>query len=268
MSYRDTVIKFLKTIQGQDFFVWDTETTGLSPTRCDIIEFSAIKYHEENGYFKYVDSCDFYINPGYHIPSNITKITGINDQMVKNGKSLQEAALAIRDFWGENPNLMGYNSISYDQAFVNSLYIKTMGIEFTPGAHIDVLNMAREKSEGSHKLIDMATKAGVADNIRFHSSIDDAKATFGVFIYLLPMYQKPEEKKLTITKVIQWEKGELNRLYINNKEGYNIYFDIQNKIWHIPNSLDEEYVKSTLQKEENVKMLNNLPIFIKNSIIL
>lgn len=69
----------------------DTETTGLlRPSATElwlqpfIIEFYACKFDED---FDIIDEFETFINPGVPIPEEITKITGIEDHMVKDAPS-------------------------------------------------------------------------------------------------------------------------------------------------------------------------------------
>ncbi len=243
-KYRKEVRGFVDAVKGGHFFCFDTETTGLSPVENDIIQFTAIRFDERDGEYVQAETLDTYINPGYPIPEKITEITGITDEMVKNAPTAKEAAVRIKEFLGEKPNLMGYNSVSFDQSFLDSLYRKTLGIRFEAGLHLDVLIMAREKMPKPHKLIDMATAFGVADGVTFHSSLADADATFKVFTHLLPMYDKEEPREetatLTVTGIKRWRRSDtLDRIYVNNSMNLSVYYDIPSKKWEIAGNVDD-----------------------------
>lgn len=250
-KYRSEVLSFMEAVKGRSFFCFDTETTGLSPVDNDIIEFSAVKYQEEGGKYREVSRFDIYINPEYEILAEITEITGITTEMLKGCPNSSEAAWQIAEYLGDSPILIGYNSVSFDEKFVKSLYRKTTGKDFTPSFHLDVLKMAREKCPKPHKLIDMATRAGVAEGLRFHSSIDDALATFAVFEYLLPMYAEPEPAEngdeLKIIGLRRWTKSAtLDRLYVGNKKNWPIYLDIPKDEWFIGANIDDVQVISAI----------------------
>ncbi len=246
-KYRETVREFTGV---SDFYVWDTETTGLKHTDDRIIEFSAVHY-EKNGSREYENTgeIDIYINPGIPVPEIITELTGITDDVIRTeGLPEKVASEKIREFLGENPNLMGYNSVSFDEPFLNDLYIRNFGERFTCNTHIDVLKMAREKVPGPHKLADMAEKAGLS-GITFHRSIDDAKATYGVYKYLIPMYDQAEEPaEFLITGVKRWKFNDtLDRIYVNNKGNASVYYDVVSGVWHIGcNTPDEDVVSAVL----------------------
>ena len=248
-KYRKEVMSFKEKIKGKEFFCFDTETTGLKADENDIIEFSAIKVKTElDGSFTVLDEVDIFINPGYLLPPVITDITGITDEKLASaGIDPVNAAMRIHDFLGGEPILIGYNSISFDTAFMNSLYRKTLGIPFEYSAQLDVLTMAKEKTPKPHKLIDMACKFGIADKFAFHTSLDDAKATLEVFKNLLPMYDEaepvPDVSEFRVTAVTRWTKSEtLDRVYVNNNLRASVYYDVVNKRWEIGNNLPDDVV--------------------------
>jgi len=98
-KYRNEVLQFVK---ADEFFV------------SDIIEFSAIKYARNGNRIEEVESMDIFVNPGYSIPENITELTGITNEMIKDAPTTKEAALKVKEFLGDNPNLLGYNSVKFD----------------------------------------------------------------------------------------------------------------------------------------------------------
>ena len=62
-------------------FLFDTETTGLSFSRDEIIEFAAVVLEKVDGQVKVVREYDELItlSPGNSIPPEIQKLTGISD---------------------------------------------------------------------------------------------------------------------------------------------------------------------------------------------
>lgn len=266
MSYKEEVEAFVKVTKNAPFFVFDTETTGLSPVESDIIQFSAVKCELVDGTYQITNEFNTYINPGYPIPTEITGLTGITDEMVKDAPDAKTAAKRIYAFLGKMPILAGYNSISFDTRFMQQLYRKNLGIEFESLFHLDVLKMARDKFEKPHKLIDMAERAGVSEKYAFHSSLDDAKATFDVLNFILPEYEKPEAKgmEVTITDIRQWKKSDtLNRLYVSNKENKSIYFDLYTKEWVIPPDVEEQSVIEQVYRQYQVANASELAVYFQ-----
>ena len=254
--YRDNVLSFKGSAKKGEFFVYDTETTGLSPEDADIIEIAALKVAVKDGDTQIIDSIDIYINVGYPIPDVITNITGITDEELKaKGLAPEEAAKKVADFFGDNPLVVGYNSVSFDTAFVSKL-LGTIGKEFKPSQQLDVLVMSREKTPKPHKLADMAEKAGL-DGIEFHRAIGDCNATLGVLKYLLPMYKEKEPEvsvsDLTITDIRRWTKSHtLDRVYVSNNKNVSLYLDVYTKQWIAGGNIDLDTVVPMVLKYAKV----------------
>lgn len=248
-KYRQDVLSFVEAVKdGGKFYCYDTETTGLSPEENEVIEFSAIRYREDEDSGKYVEEARFdtFINIGKPLPEKITEITGITDADLATAPKPDEAAEQIAAFLGVNPILMGYNSVSFDTEFMKALYAK-IGRKFIARQQLDVLVMAREKLPKPHKLIDSATAAGCAEGITFHRSIGDVEATFGVFQYILPMYEKEEPKAdadgFVVTGVKRWTKSAtLDRLYVQNTGNMSVYYDLPLKKWVVNGNIDDQIV--------------------------
>lgn len=180
--------QFMEDIKGKYFYVIDTETSGLSPRFWDIIELSAIKVNGDT--FEIEDEFDEFINPGYNLPPEIVKFnekngTGICDELLQTKGLLPKEALSrFKEFVGENPNIMGQN-IKFDISFIEKLYKKQSKTEFVYNECIDTLAMAKEKIPGKHNLEVLFGMIPNAPELSFHKSIDDVKATFEVFKWLI-----------------------------------------------------------------------------------
>ena len=74
-----------------DYVLVDIETTGLSPTKDEIIEIGAIKVQNN----KIIETYNELININRKLPSFITKLTGITDDMIKNGRM---PTLVLKEF--------------------------------------------------------------------------------------------------------------------------------------------------------------------------
>src|SRR3954463_13782690 len=64
--------------------ILDVETTGLDPTRDEIIELAMLKfeYGQDGGVFRVLDQFSRLHEPSVPIPIEITKLTGITSEMV------------------------------------------------------------------------------------------------------------------------------------------------------------------------------------------
>ena len=122
-------------MQGS-FVVFDLETTGLSPQDCAITEIGAVVV--ENG--EIGESYNSFANPGVHIPENITKLTGITDDMVKDAPGQEQA---VRDFmhFVNGRILVAHNAHGFDIRFLK-VACERYGIPFQV-TYIDTLPLAQ-----------------------------------------------------------------------------------------------------------------------------
>ena len=96
--------RFMDVTDGNYFYVVDTETTGLEPEQCDVIEVSAIRVYNDGGNFIPCKTFDMFINPGYSLPENIVEFnqkagTGICDDFLKNKPDAATVAKCFADFF-------------------------------------------------------------------------------------------------------------------------------------------------------------------------
>lgn len=100
--------KEVKLPDFSSFTSFDIETTGLA-RNSNIIEIGAVKV--VNGVI--TDAFSELVNPGIRIPYEITCLTGITDDMVKNAESITEVLPRFKKFIG-NDILVGHNAINFD----------------------------------------------------------------------------------------------------------------------------------------------------------
>ena len=76
--YKQMVIDLLKN--NDTIVVLDTETVGLKK-KCQIVQFSAIRYRYEKNPFsmREVERLDLYIRPDEKLPESATKVNGITN---------------------------------------------------------------------------------------------------------------------------------------------------------------------------------------------
>lgn len=175
-----------------DFVVFDIETTGLRADKDAITEIGAVKVSQG----KITERFQTFVNPQRPIPQNITELTGITDDMVKDAPVISDA---IKDFYTfcKNSVLVAHNA-SFDTSFIKEAS-RLNGLEFN-FTYIDTLELARCLVGGvkNHKL-DTLTKHFGVKLTNHHRAIDDAAATGEVFLHLLELLK---EKGITdITKI-------------------------------------------------------------------
>ena len=187
-----------QAVQGQcdtplrgETVVFDLETTGLSPRNCEIIEIAAIvvKDGEEKETFH------TYVSPTSPVPYEITKLTGIRDEMVDGAPSQEEALRAFLDFAGDRP-LCAHNA-GFDVSFLRAGCEK-FGIE-REFCSIDTVEMCRVLLPHlkRHKLNIVAEDLGLSFN--HHRALDDTGVLAKIYDHLLSLI----EEKAPVERVDQ-----------------------------------------------------------------
>jgi DNA polymerase-3 subunit alpha (Gram-positive type) len=144
-EYQEPVSNLSRSIalydSGKSLICCDIETTGFSPANNKIIEISACKFHIENDKIAITGWSNQLIDPGVHIPYNISKLTGITDELVKSAPDIEEAYPIFRKFVKTKTNL-GQN-ISFDMRFLNAR-AETQGYPVIPDNHqLDTMKLSR-----------------------------------------------------------------------------------------------------------------------------
>lgn len=240
-NYKESVNRFLSLAEEKgEVIFFDLETTGFSPDTERILSCSAIKCAYDGRHFHEIQRANIFMNPGFPIPPAITNITGISDDTVRDCPTEFEAVNDIIAFFGKAPVVAGYNSVSFDERFMDAMYVRTTGRHFTPAINLDVLKMAKEMIHSQkHNLQAVASALSVDKDISFHASMDDVVATKRVFDAILPMYlgEKPLQKPVATTRLRikglnYWApKHTLARIYVQTQPYTKTYLDIYRKEW-------------------------------------
>lgn len=163
-------------IMDNTFVVFDVETTGLDATNCEIIEIGACKI--ENGVITKVFQS--LVKPKHSIPEMITKITSIDNFMVKDSPPIEQVLVDFALF-AKDCVLSGYN-VGFDMGFIKNAG-KEIGIVFENRVE-DVMVFAREKMIiGNYTLKNVANHLNVSLN-NAHRALNDALATANVLLKL------------------------------------------------------------------------------------
>lgn len=157
------------TVLPKKYVVLDSETTGLNPASCEILEIAAIRYDESGE----VERFQSYVKPTGKVPSRITELTGIKTSDVRGAPLPSEVAEKLAAFVGDDA-VAGYN-VSFDISFIQT----RMGITFSGGAY-DVLPLARSTIRGvrNHKLQTLKEHLGL--ELSSHRAMADCETTRAV----------------------------------------------------------------------------------------
>ena len=173
------------TLATTAFTVFDTETTGLSPTAGDeIIQIGAVRIL--NGRVLHQENFDTLINPQFPIPAASTEIHGITDEMVANAPAIDIVLPAFHGFCSESI-LVAHNA-AFDMRFLELKQERT-GVQFVqPVLDTLLLSSIVHPGQESHKLEDIAQRLGVIAEGR-HTALSDARMTAEIFIRLIPLLE-------------------------------------------------------------------------------
>ncbi|MBR4262222.1 MAG: PolC-type DNA polymerase III [Bacilli bacterium] len=127
-----------KKIDDIAFVVFDTETTGFNAGLGDsMIEIGAVKV--KNGVIT-DERFDELINPGRHIDSVITNLTGISDFKVRDADNEENVVKRFKEFIGDAV-LVAHNA-KFDKSMLDMAYYK-YGLGKLTNPIVDTLNLSR-----------------------------------------------------------------------------------------------------------------------------
>lgn len=147
----------------------DLETTGLNPRTDKILEIGAVLVEE--GEAKAFFSA--FVNIEMPVPGEITRLTGITDEMAGSGLPLKEALEGFLDFCGEC-DILGHN-IGFDYGFLKQ-NMANLKLPYERKG-IDTLKIARKHLAElpSRSLENLCSYYGIFQEKR-HRACDDALA--------------------------------------------------------------------------------------------
>lgn len=156
------------------FIVIDTETTGLSAGRDEIIEVAAILFDNWTPITKF----ETLVKPKKEISQEIIRITGISNEMVSDSPAFYEILDSLNDFIGSY-NIVGHN-LSFDMEF---LYKNGLDTFSQKRKYFDTLDIAKKtlKDMPNYKLVTLSKYYNIRDNSSAHRALSDCLATGYLF---------------------------------------------------------------------------------------
>jgi DNA polymerase-3 subunit alpha (Gram-positive type) len=162
------------------FVVFDLETTGFNPVMNKIIEIGGVKV--VNGVI--TERFSSFVNPQIPIPYEIEDLTGINDGMVMEAKTIEKILPEFMEFC-QNAVMVAHNA-DFDMSFIkHNLRLQGIKKSFTV---IDTVALARNLLSGLSRFkLDTVAKALGVPLKNHHRAVDDAECTAEIFIKLVHM---------------------------------------------------------------------------------
>jgi ATP-dependent DNA helicase DinG len=171
--------QFLKELGLSRFVSFDLETTGLDDF-CEIIEIGAVLYidGEEAGRFAEL------VHPESSVPDNIVKLTGIDNRMLRNARSIREVLIDFLEFI-EGAVIVAHN-VNFDMGMLRRWTARCSLDLPAPITCVDTVPLSQVllPTLANHRLSELAAYCE-ADLTNAHRAFDDAAATARVLLYLL-----------------------------------------------------------------------------------
>lgn len=175
----------------------DLEMTGLHARTDRILEIGAVKV--EQGSVSETYQC--LVNPRMELPEKIIRLTGISNQMARQGCDTGEAVERFLKFVKDLP-LVGHNII-YDYSFLKQ-YTVNHGIALEKEA-VDTLKLARKfLPQMERKSLDYLCEALKIERVRNHRALEDARATAELLEYLKAHFCAAEPEAF-VPKLLQYK---------------------------------------------------------------
>src|SRR3989338_2495377 len=180
------------------FTVIDIETTGLSKSYDQITEIAAAKIRNN----QIVDRYQTLVNPQVHIPSFITRLTGINNAMVKDAPTIKTALPSFQEFLADD--IFVAHNATFDYGFLDH--------NFKRYHNSNLLNTRLCTRKLAHRLFPQLPRKRLQDlcehlhirNSQAHRAMGDVLATSKVFTTMLDILG---EKGITeIDDILKFEK--------------------------------------------------------------
>ena len=193
--------------------LFDTETTGLSFPRDEIIEFSAVVVERIGGEVVVTEEYDRLItlSPGNSVPPEVTKLTGIsNEDIAQRGIPKAELCADIARMIDGNTLLLAYNA-HFDLSFLYYLLLRHGDASILKGKDkLDLLTVYKDRHSYPHKLCNAIEVYDLSGKVvNSHRAIDDVLAT------------------VEVMKAMELERADLER-YVN-LFGFNPKYGISGK---------------------------------------
>lgn len=163
------------------YVVFDIETTGLNTWKDRIIEIGAVKV--EDG--QIIDEFQELINPGVLIPSEVTAINNITNEMLIDAPLPGAVLYRFHQFIKDAEYLVGHNAKRFDYPFLESEFDRHF-IKYEPFKITDTVWVARSKVKGlrSYSLAALCRIFNIT-NVDAHRALSDVYATHQVYLELL-----------------------------------------------------------------------------------
>jgi|YelNatPaOPRAMG01_1025707.scaffolds.fasta_scaffold21271_4 DNA polymerase-3 subunit alpha (Gram-positive type) len=181
------------------FCAIDFETTGFNPKTDEIIEIGAVEFCN----FQIGRTFHTLIQPNKRVSLEVTKITGINNDMLMSEPTIDEVRPSFINF------IKGATLVEHSRGVFDLRFLKNKFKVDTPNYYINTLEMSKRlfRFEKKHDLESVCKRLNLKLG-EHHHALDDAKATACVLMEFLKMLEKKGYHRLNdlyrLKGVLKW----------------------------------------------------------------
>ena len=246
---------------------FDLETTGINISKDRIVEISILKVYPNSN----KESRTWLVNPEISIPSEVSKIHGITNEMVINEPSFKEIGSQVKEMIN-NSDLGGFNSNKFDIPLLAEEFLRSnIDFDLEKIKCIDVQNIFHKMEK---RTLGAAYKFYCKkDLIDAHSSKADTLATYEVLEAQIEKYSELENnvtflsefssrnRTVDLAGFIIYDQNNVPCFSFGKHKGKSVDFIIDNEPGYfgwILNSDFPMYTKKILTKLRLNKLNNKL----------
>lgn len=176
---------------SKPLIVFDLETTGLDLVNDRIIQISYIKIYPEGK----EERNNIFVNPGKPIPQDVTALTGISDDDVKDSPLFKDIAVKLSENF-RNCDFAGFNSNHFDLPMLAEEFLRAgIDFDFSRCRLIDAQTifhkMERRNLAAAYKFY---CGRKMEEDFSAHRADEDTEATYRVLMGELDKYN-PETQE-------------------------------------------------------------------------
>lgn len=195
------------------------ETTGLDMVKDRIIQISYIKVRPNDNDGE-EERKNIFFNPGKPISTEVQKLTGITDEMVKDAPTFKQMAKTLAETF-KGCDFAGYNSNHFDVPMLAEEFLRAgVDFDFTGCRLIDAQTIFfRHEPRNLAAAYRFFTGRKMEDDFQAHRADQDTEATYRVLQGELDKYaaDKVEDKSLALP-------NDMNVLAAESKQNDNVDF--------------------------------------------